>query len=91
VGWLDLQAIEAAGITTNNYSALTNGIVAALTLPNINLYYDKNLSENAYLGGMEYDLWNGQGLLIPIPEPSPILIVMAGIALLAIFRRRAGG
>jgi hypothetical protein len=91
VGWLDLQAIEAAGITTNNYSALTNGIVAALTLPNINLYYDKNLSENAYLGGLEYDLWNGQGLLIPIPEPSPIVIVMAGIALLAIFRRRAGG
>jgi hypothetical protein len=54
----------------------------------INVYYDSSLAGNAYLGGGTYDL-TGTGMLIAIPEPSPILIMATGMMLLAVIRRRS--
>jgi autotransporter-associated beta strand protein len=92
VGWLDIQ-----GIFTNSFDNVTNGLFAALNLPNINLYYDRmdprNDWLNANLTGIAaggYNLWGG-GLLLPIPEPSPLLATGAGLALLAFLRRGCGG
>ncbi len=87
VGWLDLSAWN-----TNAGTSLTNTLQVALSLPDINLYYDASDARNAYLQDASYALWGGGGLLIPIPEPSPILIVAVGLALLAVFRggRRQG-
>ena len=87
VGWLDLSA------WSTNASSLTNTLLSALSLEGINLYYDKYDPNNAYLGGLvyEFDQWDAkQSLLIPIPEPSPVLAVGAGLALLAFLRRRKG-
>ncbi len=85
VGWLDLSAWNT------NASLLTNTLLSALILPDINLYYDKFDSNNAYLMGQVYDFseWGaGHGLLIPIPEPSTMLAVGSGLVLLAFLRRR---
>lgn len=85
VGWLDLWAVE--GFSTNNMTALTNALYASLQLPNINLYYDKNLIENAYLGGLEYSLWGSGGMVIPIPEPHPAALTLAATLALLVLRR----
>lgn len=85
VGWLDLQ-----GVDTNSYASLTNGIFGALNLPDINLYYDKYDPNNAYLGGAAYDLWGGNGVLLPIPEPAVAVVLGGGLALLILTRRRKG-
>ena len=94
VGWLDIQGT----FNTNNYTEVTNALFLALSLPNVNLYYDKYDSRNGWLNAnlinssaAGYNLWGGNGLLLPIPEPSPILAVGAGLALLTFLRRRAGG
>ncbi len=84
VGWLDLSAWN-----TNAGASLTNALFAALTLPDINLYYDAGDARNAYLQDASYALWGGGGLLIPIPEPSTFLIVLSGAALLVAIRRRS--
>jgi hypothetical protein len=85
VGWLDLQ-----GAITNDYTTLTNSLFAALTLPDINLYYDAGDARNAYLNDQSYDLWSG-GLLIPIPEPSTAGLVLGGTLLSGWFLRRRKG
>ena len=83
VGWLDLSA------WSTNAVDLTNTLHSALSLEGINLYYDKYDPNNAYLEGLEFDIWgSANSLLIPIPEPSPFLAVGAGLALLAFLRRR---
>ncbi|HWL51614.1 MAG TPA: hypothetical protein VNQ90_04220 [Chthoniobacteraceae bacterium] len=46
----------------------------------VHLYYDPTRLENAYLSGLDYDLWGG-GQLRAIPEPSAL--ALACIALLA--------
>jgi hypothetical protein len=81
VGVLDLSAWNT------NAGSLDATLFEALYLPNINVYYDKYAAVNAYLQGLQFDVWSG-GLLIPIPEPSPFLAVGTGLALLAFLRRR---
>ena len=92
VGWLDIQGLGSGSLLTNNYTDVTNTLVLALSLPNINLYYDKYDTRNdwltTYLPNTGYDLWNG-GLLLPIPEPSALAAALAGLGLLAFLRRRA--
>lgn len=85
VGWLDLSG------WSTNAGALTNTLLSALALPDVNLYYDEFDPNNAYLGGLVYgfDEWGvGHGLLIPIPEPSAWLAVGLGGGLLLLLRRR---
>lgn len=85
VGWLDLSG------WSTNAGALTNTLLSALALPDVNLYYDKFDPNNAYLGGLVYDFdgWGvGHGLLIPIPEPSALLAMGLGGGLLLFLRRR---
>lgn len=85
VGWLDIQGI----LNTNDFTSVTNSLVAALSLPDINLYYDKNLAENGYLRGEAFSFWGGGGMLIPIPEPASAWITAVGLgASLLIWRRR---
>jgi T5SS/PEP-CTERM-associated repeat protein len=82
VGWLDLTA------WSTNALDLTNTLHAALSL-DINLYYDKFDTKNAYLQGLEFNGWSGGGLLIPIPEPTAWMALGTGLALLAFLRRRS--
>ncbi|MCC7517664.1 MAG: hypothetical protein IT578_00600 [Verrucomicrobiae bacterium] len=77
VGVLDLSA------WATNAASLTNTLQAALSLPDINLYYDKYDPNNAYLGQETFALWGGGGLLIPIPEPGALLLLLAGTLALA--------
>ena len=91
VGVLDIQGWS----TNGGYLSVSNTLVHALNLPNINLYFDVYNPSNDWITawlpssvpGTGYDLWGG-GLLLPIPEPSPFLAVGAGLALLAFLRRR---
>ncbi len=83
LGTLDLSAWDTSA------AGLTNTLLGALALPNVNLYYDRDDPGNAYLGGATYGLWSGGGLLIPIPEPTTLWAGAAGLALLAFLRRRA--
>ena len=89
VGWLDIQGWS----TNSGYTSVTNSLLLALNLPDVNLYYNKYDERNQWLNDFipntGYDLWGG-GLLLPIPEPSPFLAVGAGLALLAFLRRRKG-
>jgi len=73
IGVLDI------GGTTNNLSLLHTPF---------NIYYRNGLTENTYLGGLTYPL-DGGGFLIPVPEPSAAILVLAGIGL-ALRRRRNG-
>lgn len=86
VGWLDLQ-----GIDTNSFDSVTNALSVALNLPNINLYYDRfdprNDWLNANLPAGGYSLWGG-GMVLPIPEPSSLLVLAFGTGALASLRRR---
>lgn len=82
VGTLDLSAWDT------DASSLTNTLQAALNLPNVNLYYDMNLAANSYLAGNTFDLWGGQGLLIPIPEPGALTLILAAGALALLGHRR---
>lgn len=84
VGVLDLSAWNT------NAAGLTNTLQAALSLPDINVYYDKYAAQNAYLQGLEFNVWSG-GLLIPIPEPVTLGALAAGLGLLALRRRARPG
>ena len=84
VGVLDLSAWS-----TNAGADLNATLLAALNLTDINVYYDKYAAENAYLQGLEFSVWGaGNGLLIPIPEPSVLGAAALGLTLLAFFRRK---
>jgi len=60
-----------------------------------NIYYDPNLAGNAYLNDLTYAFGSGTGHLIPIgeapppvPEPATILLLLIGLLLLEMHRRR---
>jgi hypothetical protein len=54
-----------------------------------NIYYNPNLVENVYLGGLTYDLsGTGGGHLIPTPLPASALLFVSGLAGLGLLGRR---
>ncbi len=53
-----------------------------------NVYYDSSLLNNAYLQDRTYQL--GAGFLIPIPEPSTWLMMLLGILMTVLLRRKEG-
>ena len=93
VGWLDIQGLGTGSLLTNNLGDVTNTLLLALNLPDINLYYSREDPRNAWLNanipGTGYNLWGG-GLLLPIPEPSAFATIAVGLGLLAFLRRRTG-
>jgi hypothetical protein len=64
--------------------------IASITGNGVDLYYDPDHPENAYLAGGTFPLAGG-GEIVPLPEPSPYLSWPAGlVALVLLARRRAG-
>jgi len=53
----------------------------------LNIYYREGLAENDYLGGLTYQL-DGDGFLIPVPEPSSLLLLLVASAAFVLRRRR---
>jgi autotransporter-associated beta strand protein len=87
VGVLDLSAW---GIT--DASSLTNALLDALSLDGINVYYDKYAAENAYLLGLEFDIWGvSNSLLIPIPESSTWVMIGAAALMFLVLKRKGAG
>jgi len=86
VGTLDLSAWD----TSETELELT--LQSALDLSaGVHLYYDPTRLENAYLSGLDYDLWGG-GQLRAIPEPSTLtLVCTALLAAIAAGRRGSNG
>ena len=86
VGLLDIQ-----GTDRTTLGGVTNGLFAALNLTDINVYYSREDPGNAWLNefipNTGYDLWGG-GLLLPIPEPSTLMLgLAAGVLGVLILRR----
>ena len=98
LGWLDIQGLGSGSLLTNSYLAVSNTLVTALSLPNINVYYDSFDARNQWLNdwlpssspGTGYDLWGG-GLLLPIPEPSSLVLCAMGMAAVGFLSRRCRG
>ncbi len=63
------------------------GQVGSISSNGQNIYYDAAEPGNAYLGGQTHALSSG-GDLIPVPEPSLLLGLGAGVLLLSRLRRR---
>lgn len=66
-------------------SSLTNALSLA---DGINIYYDSTLAGNSYLNAQNYDLWGGGQLIAAIPEVSTIHLVLAGLVICAVLRRK---
>jgi hypothetical protein len=69
---------------------LADGIpqIASITSNGANIYYNQLLPENAWLDGDIYAM-NGSGVVQPVPEPSMLLMLGAGVsALFALGRAR---
>src|SRR5262249_43484069 len=84
--------LDGANLTVGE---IVGAIIAGDTITNIagrgsNLYYDKSLAANAYLNGGVFNLVGG-GVLAPVsvPEPRSIALVLSGLALLTLTRRRS--
>jgi hypothetical protein len=88
---LYVGVLDIPWASTNSFAEVTNSLFHALDLPNVNLYYDGYNSQNAwlnqYLPPTGYDLWGG-GMLLPIPEPTPLALVALGLAAARFLRRR---
>jgi hypothetical protein len=65
IGVLDI------GGDTNNVSLLHSPF---------NIYYRNGLAGNTYLGGLTYGL-DGGGFLIPVPEPSSLLLALGALVI----------
>jgi hypothetical protein len=53
-----------------------------------NLYYNADAPENAYLRGATYQLVGGGELIAFVPEPGTLVLLLAGLGVLIILRRR---
>jgi hypothetical protein len=60
----------------------------------LNLYYDKNLAINAYLGGLDYIITGGAGGMLIAHTPLPPSALLLGSGLLGLgllgWRRKRG-
>ncbi|MFQ5588008.1 MAG: PEP-CTERM sorting domain-containing protein [Nitrospiria bacterium] len=85
-----LLGLDITGNTVTNVFSNSGGL---------NIYYLASLSENAYLGGWNYNLAggglligvNGRGVLAatePVPEPSTLLLFASGLSGVVYYRRR---
>jgi hypothetical protein len=74
-------------------TTLTN-IFNADALDVINIYYNKNLAANAYLGGLNYTITGGAGGMLIAHTPLPPSVFLLGSGLLGLgllgWRRRRG-
>ncbi len=68
------------------------GQIADITGNGLNIYYKPGLAGNGYLFGGTYSLQNGGFLtpITPIPEPSSLLLLGAGMLGLLGFKRKSG-
>lgn len=76
-------------------SQILGAILSGNTISNIfsngsNIYYDRGFAGNAYLDGKVYAL-SGIGFLEPIPasEPETLPMLLSGLGLLSLLRRRS--
>ncbi len=74
-----------------------NKLIGNITgIADLNIYYLAGLDENAYLGGLDYDLLNGGQLIavagdtVPTPVPGAFWLLGSGMAGLMAYRRRLG-
>jgi fibronectin-binding autotransporter adhesin len=100
IGTLDLQS--GAVLTLNSPLYVTNfdiGLDGGLTqlsedvidTAGVNIYYDPNAAENAYLGGLTYSIGDDGGMLeAVVPEPSTYVLLLVGAGILRLARQRRG-
>jgi hypothetical protein len=82
------NTLNALYVGTLDIGGLSTNLLGSILDLDVNLYYDKALTANAYLNGQTFQFAGWQGALIAIPEPASFLAVGAGLAFLMVLRRR---
>lgn len=85
--YVNLLTLEGLDLSAEE---LATSLISALDLSGgLNIYYNATLAENAFLNGLDYDLWGGQGqLLAAIPEPTSVGLLLLGSGLFFVKRKR---